>query len=184
MDRHNQPEGIEKMDTLVIPSFSLAEKQQGNSQDTKTPPEKETRQHRLFHRKRRVPVVQQMSAVECGAACLTMILAYYGHRTTIAEIRERCGVGRDGLSALSIVKSARKYGMRVRAVSLEENDFRFVSLPAIVHWEFNHFIVVERWSPKSVEIVDPAAGRRRMTAKEFDKGFTGIVIMLEPGVQF
>ncbi|HZR44310.1 MAG TPA: peptidase domain-containing ABC transporter, partial [Ktedonobacteraceae bacterium] len=81
-------------------------------------------------------------------------------------------------------KAARKYGMRVRALSLQENDFRYVSLPAIVHWEFNHFIVVERWSPKYVDVVDPASGRKRMSAKEFDEGFTGIVISMEPGVQF
>src|SRR5579875_2434791 len=99
---------------------------------------------RLLRRKRRVPVLLQMSIVECGAACLAMILSYYGRATTVAELRERCGVGRDGLSALNLVKAARSYGLRVRAVSLEENDLRFVTLPAIVHWEFNHFIVVER----------------------------------------
>lgn len=138
----------------------------------------------LFRRRRRVPVLQQISIVECGAACLAMLLSYHGRKTTVSEVREQCGVGRDGLSALSIVKAARKYGMRVRAVSLQENDFRFVSLPAIVHWEFNHFIVVERWSPKAVEVVDPASGRKSLTAKEFDEGFTGVVIMMEPGVQF
>ncbi|QBD83411.1 peptidase domain-containing ABC transporter [Ktedonosporobacter rubrisoli] len=142
-----------------------------------------TRKFRLFPQKR-VPVINQISIVECGAACLAMLLSYYGRKTSVSEVRETCGVGRDGLTALSIVKSARKYGMRVRAVSLQENDFRFVTLPAIVHWEFNHFIVVERWSPKYVDVVDPGAGRRRMTAKEFDEGFTGVVIMMEPGVQF
>jgi len=88
-----------------------------------------------------------MSGVECGAACLAMILLYYGRKTSVSEIREHCSVGRDGLSALSIVKAAREYGLRVRAVSLQENDFRFITLPAIVHWEFNHFLIVERWSP-------------------------------------
>jgi ATP-binding cassette subfamily B protein len=137
-----------------------------------------------FRRKSRVPILQQISMVECGAACLAMLLSYYGRKTTISEIREQCGIGRDGLTALGIVKSARKYGMRVKAVTLEENDLRFVTLPAIVHWEFNHFIVVERWTPKYVEVVDPAVGRRRMTAQEFDEGFTGVAIMMEPGVQF
>lgn len=139
---------------------------------------------RLHIGRRRVPVLQQMSIVECGAACLAMMLSYYGRKTSVSEVRDRCGVGRDGLSALNIVKAARSYNLRVRAVSLQENDFRFVSLPAIVHWEFNHFLIVERWSPKCVDLVDPAMGRRRVTAEEFDNGFTGIVIMLEPGVQF
>jgi HlyB family type I secretion system ABC transporter len=134
--------------------------------------------------RRKVPQLAQMTDAECGAACLAMVLSYYGRKTSVSEIRERCGVGRDGLSARSIVRAARDYGMRVRAVSLQENDFRFVSLPAIVHWEFNHFLVVERWSPKCVDVVDPALGRRRMTAEEFDLGFTGVVIILEPGAQF
>lgn len=135
-------------------------------------------------RRHRVPQVTQMSEVECGAACLAMILQYYGRKTSVAEIRDRYGVGRDGLSALSIVKAARNYGMRVRAVSLPNTDFRYVSLPAIIHWEFNHFVVVERWSPRTVDIVDPAFGRRQLTPEEFDAGFTGVVIMLEPGQQF
>lgn len=133
---------------------------------------------------RRVPQLNQVSMVECGAACLAMILNYYGRRTSISEVRERCSVGRDGLSALAIVKAARDYGLRVRAVSLQKNDFRFVTLPAIVHWEFNHFLVVERWSSKRIDVVDPAIGRRRLTAQEFDEGFTGVVLMFEPGVHF
>ncbi len=133
---------------------------------------------------RRVPQLNQVSMVECGAACLAMILNYYGRRTSISEVRERCSVGRDGLSALAIVKAARDYGLRVRAVSLQKNDFRFVTLPAIIHWEFNHFLVVEHWSTKRVDVVDPAVGRRRLTAQEFDEGFTGVVLMFEPGVHF
>ncbi len=148
------------------------------------PEEKKQPQRRSFGKRKRVPVLQQISIVECGAACLAMLLSYYGRQTTISEIREQCGVGRDGLTALSIVKAARTYGMRVRALSLQDNDFRYVPLPAIVHWEFNHFVVVERWSPKQVEIVDPALGRRKLTAAAFDESFTGVVITMEPGPQF
>lgn len=96
--------------------------------------------------RKRVSQVSQMSAVECGFACLAMILTYYGRKTSVSELSTHYGVGRDGLSALGIVRAARNYGMRVRAISLQQNDFRFVKLPAIVHWEFNHFVVVERWS--------------------------------------
>ncbi|QBD75903.1 hypothetical protein EPA93_07725 [Ktedonosporobacter rubrisoli] len=134
--------------------------------------------------RRRVPAMLQMSEVECGAACLAMILRYYGRKTSISEISERYGVGRDGLSALNIVDAARDYGLRVRAVSLKDNNFRFVSLPAIIHWQFNHFIIVERWTPNNVDVVDPAMGHRRLSGEEFDQGFTGVVIMLEPGTQF
>ena len=131
-----------------------------------------------------MPQIMQLSGVECGAACLAMILSYYGRRTSVSEIRERCGLGRDGLSALSIVRAARDYGLRVRAVSLQKNDFRFVRLPAIIHWTFDHYVVLERWSANSVHVVDPGAGRLRFTAEEFESSFTGVVILLEPGPQF
>ena len=134
--------------------------------------------------RRRVPQVMQLGSVECGAACLAMILSYYGRRTSVYEIRERCGIGRDGLSALAIVRAAREYGLRVRAVSLQKNDFRFVRLPAIIHWAFGHYVVLERWSPKYVDVVDPAAGRVRYSADVFEINFTGVVILLEPGPQF
>ena len=134
--------------------------------------------------RRRIPVLLQLSAVECGVACLAMILSYFGRKTSVSEVRDRVGLGRDGLTALDIVKAARGYGMRVRAVSLQENDFRYVTLPAIVHWEFNHYLIVERWTPMNVDLVDPGSGRRRVKAEEFDKSFTGVVLMLEPGVQF
>ncbi|GCE09595.1 peptidase domain-containing ABC transporter [Dictyobacter aurantiacus] len=134
---------------------------------------------------RRVPEMRQMSEVECGAACLAMILNYHGCVTTVSEVQERCGVGRDGLSALTILTSAHQYGLRSRPVAIKDiENFRFVTLPAIVHWEFNHFIVVERWSDRHVDVVDPAVGRRRLTPEEFADGFTGVVLMLEPGLQF
>jgi ATP-binding cassette subfamily B protein len=173
----------ETMELLAIVKPKEEKSPEGTTTETKLEKRKPSLRS-LRHPKARVPVLQQMSMVECGAACLAMLLCYFGRWTTISEVRETCGIGRDGLSALGLVKAARKYGMRVRAVTIEENDFRFVTLPAIVHWEFNHFIIVERWSPKYVEVVDPAVGRRRMTAKEFDEGLTGVVIMMERGAQF
>ncbi len=81
-------------------------------------------------RRKRVPQLSQMSAVECGLTCLAMILGYYGRETSISELRTHYAVGRDGVSALGIVRAARHYGMRVRAISLQHNDFRFVKLSA------------------------------------------------------
>jgi ATP-binding cassette subfamily B protein len=134
--------------------------------------------------RRRVPVVLQLSAVECGAACLAMILGFYGRKTPISECREYLDTGRDGATALAIAKAARHYGLRVKAFSLEPADFKYLRLPAIAHWNFNHFVVVERWSPRAVDLVDPAEGRRRLMAEEFDAGFTGVVLAFEPGVHF
>lgn len=148
-------------------------------------PEAPTRpaRKRLF-RPHRIPVLYQMAAVECGAACLAMILSYYGRKTSVSEVRDRCHVGRDGLSALDIVKAARTYNLRVRAVTVRENSLKRVTLPAIIHWEFNHFMIVERYTEKWVDVVDPALGRRRLSHEEFLDGFTGIAIMLEPGIHF
>lgn len=138
--------------------------------------------HHLFQR--RVPVRMQMGLTECGAACLAMILSYYGRATTVAEVQEHCRTGRDGLSASAIKSMAGSYGLRVRAITVSEQDFGLVPLPAIVHWNFNHFLVVERWLANSVDVVDPAYGRTRVSKDAFQQSFTGVAILLEPGVNF
>jgi ATP-binding cassette subfamily B protein len=158
-------------------------------QQKQTQQDKRTFRQRLKHRgklrlRKKVPELLQMSDAECGIACLAMILSYYGRRTSISELREQGAIGRDGLSAQDIVKMARKYGLRVRAVSLPQADFRHINLPAIIHWEFDHFLVLERWSSRRVKVVDPAFGHRNMSAEEFDAGFTGVVLLLEPDTHF
>jgi HlyB family type I secretion system ABC transporter len=134
--------------------------------------------------RRRVPVLQQMSQTECGAACLAMILSYYGRPTPVADCRDVCGTGRDGASLRALAAAARHEGLRTRAYSLDLADFAHVALPAIVHWNFNHFVVVECRSPQEVVIVDPAEGRRHLTAAEFAERFTGVVLTLEPSTTF
>ncbi|BAY08495.1 peptidase domain-containing ABC transporter [Calothrix sp. NIES-2098] len=139
----------------------------------------------LQHYQRRVPIRLQLNAVECGAACLAMILSYYGRQTQVNECREFMGIGRDGVTAQTIAQAARAYGLRVKAYSIEElADFKYIHLPAIVYWKFEHFLVVERWSKNYVEIVDPSSGRCRLTIEQFNEGFTGVVLTFEPGVQF
>lgn len=134
--------------------------------------------------RRRVPLRRQMTQVECGAACLAMILSYHGRKTVVAETREHCDVGRDGLTALTIAQAARSFGLRARGYSLEPDDLRQLPLPAILHWNFNHFVVLERWSPRGVTVADPALGRHHLTAEEFDEAFTGVALNLEPGAHF
>jgi ABC-type bacteriocin/lantibiotic exporter with double-glycine peptidase domain len=113
-----------------------------------------------------------------------MLLRYYGRHVTIAEIHDRYGGGRDGLSASRMVQAAQHYGLYVKALSLPKSNLHGIHMPAIVHWEFNHFIVVERWTPDHVNVVDPASGRKRLSREEFSNGFTGIVIQLTPGPAF
>ncbi|MER5645677.1 peptidase domain-containing ABC transporter [Streptosporangium sp. NPDC002524] len=132
----------------------------------------------------RVPVLMQNAATECGAACLAMVLCHHGQRTTLHQVSERLQVGRDGLSAKAIVEGAREHGLKARAFSLAPEDLARVPLPAVAHWEFNHFVVVERWSPDRVDLVDPGHGRRRLTAEEFSAGFTGVLLVFEPGEGF
>jgi ABC-type bacteriocin/lantibiotic exporter with double-glycine peptidase domain len=113
-----------------------------------------------------------------------MILNYHRRKTTVAEVRETCSLGRDGLSGLTIVRAARGYGLRVRAYSIEVDQIKFMALPAIVHWGFNHFVVLESLSARWAEIVDPARGRVRLTLDEFKADFTGVILTFEPGNQF
>src|SRR5215470_152520 len=120
----------------------------------------------------------------CGAACLAMILTHFGRKTSVAECRDKCSPGRDGLTARVIARAAQEFGLRVKAYSLEPPAMSEVPLPALAHWNFNHFIVVEALSGTRVRIVDPSTGRRVLTAQEFAAGFTGVVLTLEPGIRF
>lgn len=135
-------------------------------------------------RRGRTPVIRQSTMTDCGAACLAMVLGHHGRRVTVREVAEHVQVSRDGLTAFAIAAAAQAYGLRARAFSLTPGQLGAVPGPFIVHWEFNHFLVVERWRPDVVEVVDPASGRRRLTAEEFDLGFTGVVLAFEPGPEF
>lgn len=134
--------------------------------------------------RRRVPVVLQMSNSECGAACLAMILQYHGRFMKIADVREICAGGRDGASAKSIADAARRCGLTARAFSVDSANLSQLPLPLIVHWNFDHFVVVERLGHHTVDIVDPATGRKRLSWNEFNQSFTGIALSLEPGPAF
>jgi ATP-binding cassette, subfamily B, bacterial len=140
--------------------------------------------NRVIYRPKDVPVILQMGTVECGAACLAMILAYFGHEVTTEECCERCGPGRDGISALTLAQVARGYGLDVRAFSVESTELAHITLPIIAHWGFNHFVVVERWSPTRIGIVDPSVGRRVVEQSEFNNAFTGIILAFTAGSRF
>ncbi|HEX8538235.1 MAG TPA: cysteine peptidase family C39 domain-containing protein, partial [Cystobacter sp.] len=135
-------------------------------------------------RERRVPVVHQLSATECGAACLTMVLNYHGRAMRLEEVRDLLGPQRDGLSALQLLQAARRFGLRGRGVSLDSDSLEFLPAGAILHWRFSHFVVFERLSKHGVDIVDPAIGRQRLPLEEFLRAFTGVALLLEPGDNF
>lgn len=133
----------------------------------------------------KVPVVMQMEALECGAASLTMILAYYDKWIPLEQIREDCGVSRDGSNAKNILLAARSYGLTAKAYRYDPHRLKEVGkFPMIAHWEFNHFIVVDGFKGDKVYINDPARGTIVMPYEQFDEGYTGICLMFEPGEGF
>lgn len=133
----------------------------------------------------KVPVIMQMEALECGAASLTMILAYYDKWIPLEQIREDCGVSRDGSNARNILRAARSHGLEAKVYRYGPERLKEVGkFPMIVHWEFNHFIVLNGFKGNKVYINDPARGNIVMTFEQFDEGYTGICLMFQPSESF
>ena len=126
------------------------------------------------------PVVLQMDAVECGAACLVSVLGFHGRHIALEEARRMCGVSRDGSSALQVTAAAESLGLSCEGYSVESEELLELRLPGILFWGFDHFVVLEGWSRGRWRIMDPALGRRWVGADEFDRKFTGVVLELQP----
>ncbi len=134
-------------------------------------------------RNKRVPYIQQVEAADCGAACLAMVLAHHGKAVTLDRVRSAAGTNR-GTDALGIVRAAEQFGMRGRGVQVDIGELRHLSRGAILHWGFNHFVVLERVRRTAVDIVDPAVGRRRIPIEKVRRYFTGVALLFDPNEDF
>ena len=133
----------------------------------------------------RVPVVMQMEALECGAAALCMVMAFYDKWVPLEQVRLDCGVSRDGSNAKNMLVAARSYGFEAQGfrceISALQEDMQF---PCIIHWNFNHFVVLDGFVGNYAYINDPARGEVKVPMKEFDEAFTGICLQIVPGPNF
>lgn len=133
----------------------------------------------------KVPVIMQMEALECGAASLTMILAYYKKWLPLERVRADCGVSRDGSSAKNVLLAARSYGMTAKGYRMEVEQVKTqAKFPCIIHWNFNHFLVLCGFKKNKAVLNDPARGVVEVPMPEFDTSFTGIVLQFEPTGNF
>lgn len=131
-----------------------------------------------------LPVYLQSEAAECGLASLGMIAAYWGQQIDLPELRRRFPVTLQGATLSDLIRTADKLEMKSRAVRLEIESLSELRLPAILHWEFNHFVVLKKIGRDHVIIHDPGAGERRIPMSQFSKSFTGIALELWPASGF
>ena len=133
----------------------------------------------------KVPVVMQLEALECGAACLAMVMAYYSKWVPLEEVRLACGVSRDGTSAKNMYLAAQQYGFDVKAFRMSPDAIKKeCSYPCIIHWNMNHFVVLNGFRGRYAYINDPARGVVKVSMDEFDNSFTGIVIIPVPSENY
>ena len=132
----------------------------------------------------KTPTILQMESVECGAASLAMVLAYHGLWIPLEQIRVACGVSRDGTKASNMLVAARQFGLAAKGFRKELETLEDLPMPCVIHWNFNHFVVLEGLNEQRAYINDPAAGRRAVDLAEFNLSFTGVVLAMQPGPDF
>ena len=133
---------------------------------------------------KKIRPILQMENMECAAACLGMILDYYGKKVPIEELRQECGVTKNGVNAAYLAKAAMHHGLEVKAFRVEPQQLKTANLPSIIHWNMDHFIVLCSFSKKGALVADPAVGLRTVSYEELNIYFTGIVLEFSPGESF
>lgn len=137
-----------------------------------------------FRRRRRGPVILQTEAAECGLACLAMIASVHGFRTDLAGLRRRWAISQKGATLADLMQFAQSLDLAPRAVRLEPEELRCLNLPCILHWNMDHFVVLEQVRTGAAVIVDPAVGRRKVGLSQLRCNFTGVALELVPTARF
>jgi len=132
----------------------------------------------------KTPTLLQMETVECGAVVLGIVLAYYGRIMPLPELRSRCGVSRDGSTLANLKRAAENLGMEAKGFRKDVAQLRLIPPPYIVHWNANHFVVVEGFRGDRLFLNDPIMGRHVVTQQEFETSYSGVVLVLRPTAAF
>ena len=133
---------------------------------------------------RRLPLILQTEATECGLACLAMITGYYGYHTNLMELRRRFTISLKGISLKQLIQTAHRLQLGTRAIKLDLDDVGKLKLPCVLHWNFNHFVVLKAIDARGVVLHDPAHGLRRLSLEEFSQSFTGVALEFWPDSGF
>ncbi|MDZ7684384.1 MAG: cysteine peptidase family C39 domain-containing protein [Gammaproteobacteria bacterium] len=134
--------------------------------------------------KRRLPVILQSETAECGLACLAMVAAVHGNTEGLISMRQRFGIGARGATLGDLIETGNQLGLTARALQCEVDDLSKLSVPAILHWDFTHFVVLKHAGARRITIHDPAVGARTYPLAEAGKHFTGVALGIEPGADF
>jgi len=134
--------------------------------------------------RRKVPVVLQAEASECALACVAMVAAHHGRRHSLHQLRKQMPSSGRGSSLTGLIRMAARLGLESRPIRMELHELKRLPLPCILHWELNHFVVLERARGSRIGIIDPASGRRRLTLDRVSSSFTGVALELLPGPAF
>ncbi|MFO6299642.1 peptidase domain-containing ABC transporter [Rahnella selenatireducens] len=143
----------------------------------------------LFHKlnlsfRHKLPVLRQTQAAECGLTCVGMIAGFYGHQIDMVSLRHRFPSSQKGSTLTDVMSFAQNLGMGCRAVRLELDELHKLSLPCVLHWDMNHFVVLKSISKNTVTIHDPARGVRKVAMDEVSRSFTGVALELYPAATF
>lgn len=126
----------------------------------------------------------QAEAAECGLACLAMVAAHHGHRVNIGGLRRQFPVSMKGATLAQLIQIASRLDLAPRPLRLELDELHKLTTPAILHWDLNHFVVLERVDARSITILDPATGRREVAMALVNRHFTGVALELTPTANF